>query len=214
MNVMLLGPLLALVVTTTRAEVEADATPPGIYVIHPTLNAEGRAVVPGGLDEAILELRRMISPELLELMRVDEEDGMNRFHHGLGTWLRNNWGLWHGSELARRFHEMGIFHADDMSGILLDSLWRDLNQQPRRLDLQVARDRESWRQNSYPAQLRCPKHDSALDWFMSMPDPRSKKPGAVLHGFECERRQELWVWQVDRGLDRPGPSVARKIRED
>lgn len=47
-------------------------------------------------------------------------------HHTLGRWMRNNWGLWQGSELREWFFDKGIHHADDMSGIILESFQRKL----------------------------------------------------------------------------------------
>jgi hypothetical protein len=42
------------------------------------------------------------------------------FHFSLGMWLRNNWGLWKGgNELTDYFNSIGIYHADDMSSIIL-----------------------------------------------------------------------------------------------
>jgi hypothetical protein len=42
-------------------------------------------------------------------------------------WMRNNWGLWGGSRLAKHFNEMGIFHADDISAIIIMSFHCRLN---------------------------------------------------------------------------------------
>lgn len=42
------------------------------------------------------------------------------YHFTLGMWLRNNWGLWKGgNDLTDYFNSIGIYHADDMSGIIL-----------------------------------------------------------------------------------------------
>lgn len=67
-----------------------------------------------------------------------------RAHFGIGMWMRNNWGLWGGSPLAKHFNEMGIEHPDDMSGIILKSYWLHLNGCPLRVDEQVAYYRAYW----------------------------------------------------------------------
>jgi len=53
-------------------------------------------------------------------------------HFGIGMWMRNNWGLWHGSEL-RDFlrNEYLLLDADGMSSLILDCLWSDRNVKPR-----------------------------------------------------------------------------------
>jgi hypothetical protein len=55
------------------------------------------------------------------IKRYRGDDGCDPFthHHGLGTWLRNYWGLWAGSRLAQKFNRAGIRHPDDMSHIIL-----------------------------------------------------------------------------------------------
>ena len=48
-----------------------------------------------------------------------KEENMVHHHFGLGTWLRNNLGLWEDSKLSRYFNSLGITHPDDMTGIIL-----------------------------------------------------------------------------------------------
>ncbi len=97
------------------------------------------------LDDCFQSLDRLLEPENIERMRNGREEDMNRYHHGFGTWLRNNWGLWGGSHLARWFSDRGIYHPDDMSGIILRSYWRYLNKQPIRLDEQIRQYQEYWK---------------------------------------------------------------------
>ncbi|TRW18014.1 DUF6794 domain-containing protein [Glacieibacterium frigidum] len=42
-------------------------------------------------------------------------------HHGLGTFLRNQWGLWKNGPLAVSMREMGFRSPDDMSGAILSA---------------------------------------------------------------------------------------------
>src|SRR5262249_21356732 len=67
-----------------------------------------------------------------------------RYHLGLGMNLRNGWGLWSGSRLAKYFNGMGLFHPDDMSGVILDSYWRRKNGKPLDVEDQVAKYKEFW----------------------------------------------------------------------
>ena len=82
------------------------------------------------------------------IRRCREEEWMSETHHALGQWLRNNWGLWAlgDSEIVNWFGAIGIKHADDMSGIILKMLWRDLNGQPRDLDKEIAQIRSFYNQ--------------------------------------------------------------------
>ena len=47
-------------------------------------------------------------------------ESMSKYHFGLGMWLRNNWGLWSGSRLERYFYARGVYHPDNMSGVILE----------------------------------------------------------------------------------------------
>lgn len=94
--------------------------------------------VPRDLDDAMTELRNMLSDESAEAFASDSEDDLGRYHFGLGWWLRNCWGLWSDSRLAGFFKSLGVAHPDDMSAILLTSFWRRSNNQPLKLAEQVA----------------------------------------------------------------------------
>jgi hypothetical protein len=98
----------------------------------PDPNAPFKVYIPKDLEDAFLELEKMLSPALLNEIRLKSEKDMIEYHHGFGTWLRNNWGLWAGSRLAQYFRQLGISHPDDMSGVILTSFWRHLHAQPIR----------------------------------------------------------------------------------
>lgn len=55
-------------------------------------------------------------------------------HFGLGTAMRNQWGLWSGrSALARWFRVRKIDHPEDMSWIVLEAYVRHVRGEPVRL---------------------------------------------------------------------------------
>ncbi|MEM9918806.1 MAG: DUF6794 domain-containing protein [Bacteroidota bacterium] len=55
-----------------------------------------------------------------------------------GMGMRNAWGLWEGkNKLSKYFQNMGIYHPDDMSSIIIESFHRKLNNEPILLDQQV-----------------------------------------------------------------------------
>jgi len=106
---------------------------------------EGSVYIPGNLEECFIELRKQLPESELEQFRTGEEDTVTtRAHHGLGMWIRNNWGLWSGSRLAKYFNEMGIHHPDDMSSVILTSFHRQLNDQDIELEQQIRYYQEYW----------------------------------------------------------------------
>jgi hypothetical protein len=60
-------------------------------------------------------------------------------------WIRNNWGLWKGSRLSEYFNNIGIYHPDDMSGIILDTFWCHLNGKRQRLKERIYYYQEYWK---------------------------------------------------------------------
>ncbi len=109
-------------------------------------NSQKEAYIPKDLDECFVQLEKLLKPEDIEKMRGGTENDMIRYHMSLGMWMRNNWGLWGGSRLAKWFNTQGIEHPDDMSGIILDSFWRHLNNKPIKLDQQVKFYQDYWKQ--------------------------------------------------------------------
>jgi hypothetical protein len=73
-----------------------------------------------------------------------EDEFSAKVHHGFGMWMRNNWQLWGGSRLSSYFNALGIYHPDDMSGIILDSYHRHLTQRALDLPTQVSHYQAYW----------------------------------------------------------------------
>ena len=67
-----------------------------------------------------------------------------------GMYLRNNWGLWGDSELAKNLYKMGILHPDDMSGIILNSYQRKLKGEDIKLEEQLKYYQDYWRESGTP----------------------------------------------------------------
>jgi hypothetical protein len=108
------------------------------------------------LEEAISTLIAEMDKDILVQWKVGSHDDMViPSHHGLGRWIRNEFGLWKGGELRKYFYEMGIKHADDMSGIILTSMWRKLHEQDIKLEEQIKHYRDFWyEQNINPDTMR------------------------------------------------------------
>jgi Domain of unknown function (DUF6794) len=184
------------------------------YTLDPTLDAEGSVYVPRDLSESIEELKSMIHPQWLAELRSGTEDDVAALHFPLGQWLRNNWGLWQESRLFQHFAAMGLSHPDDMSGVVLTSLWRDLNSEPLRVEELVAYYQAYWRAHTVPDELRCPNHDSRLEQSIGLYDPLGSGQNHLEYVAMLSCVQgELWAWKVDRGLFEPGRDLLDVVRE-
>lgn len=99
--------------------------------------------IPNNLDEAIEFLTNDANKEFVE-EAGDEETFVSELHMFFGMNLRNMWGLWKGSPLKTWFNERGIYHADDMSGIILTSCYRKFKGLEIDLDSQIKKYRDHW----------------------------------------------------------------------
>ncbi len=122
-------------------------TPPlkedGIEIELPIYDDIEDPPIPKDLDEAIKILTNEHNIKFAK-DDLDEDNFKCALHHGFGTSIRNNWGLWEGSDLQRWFKERGIHHPDDMSSIILTSVYREIMDEPRRLDEQIKLHRDFW----------------------------------------------------------------------
>jgi hypothetical protein len=116
-----------------------------IYSLSPTLdsNSPFGVYIPMDLADCHQELEKMLMPELIQKMRIESEADMVNYHFGLGLWIRSNWDLWGGSSLAKWFNDQGIAHPDNMSGIILDSFWRHLQNAPMQIDDLIKKYKEN-----------------------------------------------------------------------
>lgn len=103
--------------------------------------------IPTDLDDCfeILTNKILIDEDYLAFKNGTEEDIQGQ-HHFLGRYLRNEWGLWQDSRLAKWFNEKGIHHADDMSGIVLTSFWREINNELINLEEQIKYCQDFWKE--------------------------------------------------------------------
>lgn len=62
-----------------------------------------------------------------------------------GMGMRNGWNLWEGkNKLSKYFHNLGIYHPDDISSIIIESYYKELNNEPIKLDEQIKHYIEYW----------------------------------------------------------------------
>jgi hypothetical protein len=77
--------------------------------------------IPKNLEECFLELNKLLKPkDIEEIKNLKDRNETILYHHGFGTWLRNNWGLWGGSRLQQYLIKKGIDHPDSMSATILE----------------------------------------------------------------------------------------------
>ncbi|MEZ4332398.1 MAG: DUF6794 domain-containing protein [Myxococcota bacterium] len=116
--------------------------------------------IPARLEDAIVHLACTLPPKVLDEMYNGDEDAMVRWHHGLGTGIRNSWGLWSGSLLQRDLFERGLRHPDDMSGVIFNSLWRKLHGKSLDVEGQVRHYQAFWAARENLPTMTCASGDA------------------------------------------------------
>ena len=87
--------------------------------------------IPRNLDDALIQLDQLTSPEAKMKMKAVPEDSVCRFLHGrLGQWMIINWSFYEGSRLSHYLRSAGITYPDDMADFLILAYHKRLNAQP------------------------------------------------------------------------------------
>tara|TARA_R110000868_G_scaffold89829_3_gene249810 strand:- start:710 stop:1093 length:384 start_codon:yes stop_codon:yes gene_type:complete len=104
---------------------------------------------PVNLNEAVIQLKKIHNDSIKQkILTMSEEEFVLNSHMGLGMWIRNNWGLWKRKKLADYFNTIGVYHPDDMSGIILTSYYRELNGENWKVDNQVENYKLFWKEKN------------------------------------------------------------------
>lgn len=101
--------------------------------------------IPNTLEDAVELLKFELPEETRQRIREDHGLLALSWHHSLGQAVRNDFGLWLDSPLAKHFEDTyGLGHADDMSAIILDALFADIRGLPYDANEAARSYREYW----------------------------------------------------------------------
>lgn len=103
--------------------------------------------IPKDIYDCFVYIDSMFEDSTRQTISKWNENEMGRLHRGFGMWMRNNWQLWGGSRLSKYFNELGIDHAEDMSGIILSSYHRWINNKEIQLSEQILFYQTYWTEN-------------------------------------------------------------------
>ena len=82
---------------------------------------------PNTVEEAVdVLLKKMGSDDINTIKEMPKAGEMIEFHHTLGRWVRNNFGLWQDNQAL--LHACGKQHPDDASGVILEALWKKIQE--------------------------------------------------------------------------------------
>lgn len=145
---------------------------------------------PKNLEEAITQLDRVFHDSIKSrIYDMDEDEFLSNSHMSTGMWIRNNWGLWKGKELAKYFNKLGIYHPDDMSSIILRCYHRHLHHKSYDMNIQIAFYQDYWKKmeehqhkmqtdTAYVKQKRIDDEKARVEYYNKMKEPF--KPGTKI----------------------------------
>jgi hypothetical protein len=85
-----------------------------------SLDSVNHVYIPANMEECMLELDKVLNPNSKkQILAYNSRGDMLGLHHGLGMWIRNNWGLWGGSRLLKYFRDRGASEPDGLSTVIL-----------------------------------------------------------------------------------------------
>lgn len=181
-----------------------------VGVVSHSRAEEKRVLAPPDLDSCLVTLEHELSTELQAEMKAGTETDMIRYHFSTGMWMRNEWGLWSGSRLSRWFNDRGIFHPDDMSGIILTSFWRHLNDQPIGLERQIAEYQRYWEEQAQPMKLECPTCGKKLQQYQVGRGLDPDHAEEVVQTYHC-RKGHRFYYHRTRGFYQPATPNAAAV---
>ena len=93
-------------------------------------NRINRKHSPKNLNEAIMQLDKVYSDKnKREIYDMTESEYTTESRFSIGLWVRYHWGLSQGNKLSKYFNELGIYHPNDMSAIIIHCYYRHLHHQ-------------------------------------------------------------------------------------
>ena len=110
--------------------------------------------IPKNLEDCFEQINSFWNDSIKTQVKIwEESEFTGKVHMGFGMWIRNNWRLWGGSRLSKYFNDLGVYHPDDMSEIILDSYHRHLNNKEINLEEQIKYYQNYW-ESSKQADLK------------------------------------------------------------
>jgi hypothetical protein len=84
--------------------------------------------IPKDIKDCFLQLDKLLTSEdIKEIKGLKSKSETIEYHHSLGMWIRNNWGLWGGSRLSTYMNDRMNQEPDAMSSMILELYWEWLH---------------------------------------------------------------------------------------
>lgn len=172
--------------------------------------------IPKDLEDCFNQIDQLWNDTIkTQIQQMSKKDFTGRNHFGFGLWMRNNWQLWGGSRLSKYFKELGIYHPDDMSGIILDSYHSYLTEEELNLEQQVKYYEAYWSASREPIRKEYPKgaRKLELDSKLNYTFNESNLPG-VIHVQTNSKTNKIWIYDNHFGWLRISDKDLKKLQKE
>ena len=185
---------------------EQLAQPPPVEQPAPDVDT-----TPKTLEEAHLQIEKHAPvEELAKIDAMESEGDVIEYHFGGGLSMRNNWGLWGDGPLAQHMNQLGFYHADDMSGVILRTFWCRRHKKEFRLKERAAYYDIYWKTAAQPPETaKDPKDGSEVDWNRSIIAGDDKTPREI-HLGESHSTGRTLAYEYDKGVYEPDAALLEK----
>jgi hypothetical protein len=187
----------------------------GQTAVKKTATGSDRIYIPKDLEECFIQIDKLLPDSIRQsILTMTEDQFSAKMHMSLGMWMRNNWGLWKGSRLSKYFHEKGIYHPDDMSGIILDSYYRKLTGKEIELNEQIKHYQNYWKVVKKPTKDSFPEGVKKLDFKSGMYYDRKTNGQGYVHVGTSPQSSHIWLYDYYLGWTRVVESDIRRLEKN
>jgi hypothetical protein len=169
--------------------------------------------IPKDLEDCFKQIDSFWSDSTKTKVKLQSEDDFSSgAHFAIGLWIRNNWQLWGGSRLSKYFNDLGIYHPDDMSGIILDSYHRYLTGKEINLQQQLDYLNAYWKVHKDPAKDIFPKGENDLE-FNTKQGYYLKQGNipACIHIQSNSKTDKVWIYDYHFGWKQLSNEELKKL---
>ncbi len=108
------------------------------------MKKENVTKVPETLQECFTALNELLNVGEVDRIMMCSEDDLINYHHGLGRFIRNEWGLWRGGPLKTHLSDLGFIHPDDMSQTIIEAYRAHLRKESFDLESKIKEYKAYW----------------------------------------------------------------------
>jgi len=157
--------------------------------------------IPSTLDEAVALLVGQIPPKVKQMIKSLGADSAC-MHMSVGRDIRNEWGLWTGSALRDWFLDRGVWHADDMSSIIISKAIAELKDIDYSIEDDIERFNAHWAEQGVSLEEKLADLGrTTKNGEQSQPECDMQAPPAEANTQSIDTYLKLAKELLDKGLE-------------